>query len=153
MRLSPGAVAIVAAGCGGERTGMAVTAWTSLSADPPAILVCANRSSSVHGLIQRAGAFSLSLLAADHPETVAIFSAQRGLHGSSRFLPGAWSEGPLGQPLLNDALAAFECRLVDAHEHASHAIFIGEVGALRRRRDASAALLYVDGGYATATPL
>jgi flavin reductase (DIM6/NTAB) family NADH-FMN oxidoreductase RutF len=149
MRLVPGAVAIVASAIEGERTGLAATAWNSLCADPPMLVVCINRSASAHPLIQRARAFSVNLLAADQVETVAIFSKQRGLEGAARFAPGRWIDGPKGQPMLEDAVAAFECELVDAHDYGTHTILIGRVGGMRSRSD-SEAMVYLDGCFASA---
>src|SRR5690606_4186305 len=107
MRLVPGAVAIVATASGDERTGLAATAWTSVSADPPMLLVCVNRSASAYPLVMRARAFSVNMLADAHSETVAIFSAQRELEGRERFLDGEWIDGTEGQPILRDAVASF----------------------------------------------
>ena len=149
MRLVPGAVAIVATALGTRRTGLVATAWNSLCADPPMLLACINRRSSAHPIVADARAFSINLLAADHAETVAIFSARRGLDGADRFVPGAWTDGPGGQPLLNDAVAAFECELDDLHDYGTHSILIGRVGAMRSRADAPA-MLYLDGGFASA---
>ncbi len=154
MRLVPGPIAIVAAAvAAGDRTGMAATAWNSLSADPPTLLACVNRSTSVYAMVEQAQAFSVNLLASDHPETVAIFSAKRGLSGAARFLPGLWEDGALGQPRLKSAIASFACRLQQTHEHGSHVVFIGEVAQIARRRDADAALLYLDGAFALARAL
>uniref|UniRef100_UPI0035CC0BEA flavin reductase family protein n=1 Tax=uncultured Sphingomonas sp. TaxID=158754 RepID=UPI0035CC0BEA len=133
----------------GDRTGLAATAWTSLCADPPMLLACINRNASAHALVHRAGAFSVNLLASDHNETVAIFSAQRGLDGAARFLDDAWTEGPQRQPMLCEAIAAFECTLEDTHDHGTHTILIGRVGAMPCRHDAPA-MLYLDGAFATA---
>ena len=149
MRLVPGAVAIIACAAGEERTGLAATAWTALCADPPMLRACINRNASAHALVQRAQAFSVNLLPADHAETVAIFSAQRGLDGSARFLPDAWTTGPMGQPMLNEAVASFECMLADRHDYGTHSILIGKVGDMRSRPDAGA-MLYLDGRFASA---
>lgn len=149
MRNVPGAVAVVATAFGGERNGLAVTAWNSLSADPPLLLACINRRAGAHDLLISAGAFSINLLSPDYVETVAVFAGQRGLSGSQRFEPGAWEDGPLGQPMFSHAIASFECELEDAHEHGTHTILIGKVGAMASRDDVSA-LLYVDGRYTSA---
>lgn len=149
MRAVPGAVAIIAAADGDDRTGMAATAWNSLSADPPMVLVCVNKNASVHDFIHRAGAFSLNVMAVQDQETVAIFSARRGLQGRDRFLEGRWSVGASGQPTLNGAKAAFECALVAAHAYETHSIFIGQVRGARRDEDAET-LLYLDGRFARA---
>lgn len=152
MRGVPGAVAIVATSAEGQRTGLAATAWNSLSADPPMLLACVNRKASAHALVQKAGAFSINLLCKGSDELVAIFSAQRGLEGEARFEPSGWEPGPLDQPMLKSAVASFECRLIAAHDHGSHTILIGEVGEIRQGNP-SDAMLYVDGGFASAMRL
>ncbi|WP_242140528.1 flavin reductase family protein [Sphingomonas sp. TREG-RG-20F-R18-01] len=149
MRLVPGAVAIIATAYEGMRGGLAATAWSSLSADPPTMLACVNRNASAHDLIGRAGAFSINLLDADHIETAAIFSAQRGLSGTDRFLPDQWEAGAGGQPLFRKAVAAFECRLNDMHDTGSHSLLIGQVLEVRARPEGRP-LLYREGTYAYA---
>lgn len=149
MRAVPGAVAIVAAADGDDRTGMAATAWNSLTADPPMVLVCVNKSASVHDLIHRTRAFSLNVMSVDDQETVAIFSARTGLQGRDRFLEGRWSTGPGGQPLLIGSKATFECDLVADHIYGTHSVFIGLVRGSQRHDEADA-LLYLDGRFARA---
>jgi flavin reductase len=149
MRRVPGAVAIIATGIGDDRTGLVATAWNSLCADPPMLLACVNRKASAYPLVQRSRAFSVNLLATSHSETVAIFSAQRGLEGSARFLDGDWLTGPLGQPMLRQAIASFECTLEGAHDYGTHTILIGRVGDMHSDNDAEA-MLYLDGCFASA---
>lgn len=149
MRLVPGAVAIIATSYGAVRGGLAATAWSSLSADPPTMLACVNRTASAHDLIARSRAFSINLLAANHTETVEIFSAQRELSGDNRFLLGEWKTGVLGQPLFEQAVAAFECSLDEMHDTGSHSLLIGKVARIDTRPD-SQPLLYRAGTYAYA---
>lgn len=149
MRRVPGAVAIIAVSVGDNRTGLAATAWTSLTADPPTILACVNREASASALILDARKFSLNLLPSDETETCAIFSAQRHLSGSERFVHEGWSDGPLGQPLLATAIVSFECELIASHDHGTHSILVGRVGAMQGKNKKKA-LLYLDGQYATA---
>ena len=149
MRSVPGPVAIVASADGAERSGLTATAWNSLSADPPMLRACITRKASAHDQIQRAGAFSVNLVAKGSNELVAIFAGQRALSGAERFLAGQWQEGPRGQPMLADAVASFECELAGVHDYGSHSILIGRVGEMRNRCDGQA-LLYVDGSFASA---
>ena len=149
MRSVPGPVAVVASALGADRSGLTATAWNSLSADPPMLLACINRKASAHDLIQRAGAFSVNLLPKGGNELVAIFAGQRGLSGADRFSDGQWRDGPRGQPMLIDAVAAFECELEGVHDYGSHSILVGRVGEMRNRCEGQA-LLYVDGSFASA---
>lgn len=152
MRLVPGAVAIIAAASHSDRKGMAATAWSSVCADPPTLLVCVNRQASAHQLIKVGGLFSINLLPASENETVAIFSAQRGLEGADRFLAGQWEQAPLGQPFLLSAIASFECSLVASHSHGSHDVLIGEVRNMRAGPGAPP-MIYLDGSICTAGPV
>ena len=148
MRYVPGAVAVIATAAAGDRRGLAATAWCSLSADPPTILVCINRGASAHPFVIATRAFSVNVLSPSHTEMVAIFSARRALDGDARFADGRWSTGGLGQPLLRDALVSLECSLIDAHDYGSHTVMIGRVvGVESQGKDG--ALMYVGGGYAT----
>lgn len=152
MRMVPGTVAIIATADGDDRTGMAATAWASLSADPPSLLVCVNQSASANELIVRSGRFSVNVVPVDDAEIVAIFSAQRGLTGRDRFQADRWTDGPFGLPLLEGAVAAYECRVAAHHIHRTHSVFFGEVEAMVRRPDATA-LLHVEGNFARADRL
>ncbi|EIZ77806.1 flavin reductase-like protein [Novosphingobium sp. Rr 2-17] len=152
MRAVPGAVAIIASSDGKEMTGMAATAWNSLCADPPTILVCINLGASVHAVIHCARRFTVNLVPSNAAETVAIFSAQRGLSGRDRFVDGQWSSSAAGQPMLNSAVVSFECDLSADHVHATHSIFIGQVGETRSNLE-SEALLYFNGAYGRSVSL
>ncbi len=149
MRAVPGPVAIVATANGEERGGLTATAWNSLSADPPMLIACINRKASAHDIIRRAGAFSVNLLPGGSHELVATFAGQRGLNGAERFAPDLWQDGPSGQPMLVNAVAAFECQLEGVHDYGSHSILVGRVGEMRNRCEGQA-LLYVDGSFASA---
>lgn len=152
MRAIPGTVAIIASTDETHATGMAATAWSSLSADPPTVLVCVNQSASVHGVIGRAGAFSLNVVPVGHEETVAIFSAQRGLEGRDRFNPDHWTQGAHGMPVLDDAVVSYECNVVARHDHHTHSIFVGEIQSIGRKPD-TAPTVHVDGGFGYVVPV
>ena len=149
MRAVPGAVAIIATSNGDERLGLVATAWTSLSADPPTMLACINRSATAYNDIIYNRAFSINLLDVAQDENVAIFSAKRGLNRGERFLEGCWTTGPDGQPWLKDAAVSFECSLENFYEHGTHTVLIGRVGSVQvdLRREA---MLYADGAIARA---
>lgn len=152
MRMVPGPVAIICSADGSARSGLAATAWNSVCADPPMLLVCVNRSASAHDLITGSGAFSVNLLDAADTEAVAIFSNQRGLSGADRFVEGDWEDGAIGQPLLKRSIASFECLVEAHHQHGTHSVFIGLIHSMRGRTGGHP-LLYMDGGYCRPSPL
>jgi flavin reductase (DIM6/NTAB) family NADH-FMN oxidoreductase RutF len=143
MRLLPGAVSVVTAQDGARRAGITATSVCSLSAEPPTLLVCVNRSSSSWPAFARARRFAINVLAADQGELADCFAGRTGASGDERFTTGLWSQS---EPVLSDALAAFLCDVEDRIERHSHAILIGSVTGVRIGRGSSA-LLYWRGCY------
>lgn len=105
--------------------GMIATAVTSVSAEPPTLLVCVNRNASMFELIQRSGYFCVNVLSADAQGLVDIFS--NAARRAERFVTGEWQQDDLGSPIAADALVAFSCKLVNTVDWHTHAIFLGEV--------------------------
>lgn len=103
--------------------GTTVSSFCSLSLDPPQILVCLDRQATIHDLIGASGIFGVNILA-EHGETISRHFARRI---SDKFADVSYKLGQLGVPLLEDALATLECRVVTRHPGGDHSIFIGEV--------------------------
>jgi len=123
MRHVPGAVAVITTMHGGTRAGLTATAVCSVSAEPPQMLVCVNRSASASPYITAAGRFGVSFLAHDQRAIANAFSGPV----QDRFASASWTHLPSGVPLLDGAAAAFECVVVQAIEAGTHTIFIGSV--------------------------
>ena len=85
MRGLAGGVSVITVGQGRDITGMTVTSVTSLSVDPPTLIVSVNRSSSSWPLLRRYGAFGVNILGADQREIAERFSGTGGLKGADRF--------------------------------------------------------------------
>ena len=146
MRHQAGAVTVIAAGTAGSRSGITATAFSSLSDDPPAILACVNKKSSVYDAIVKAGTFSVNILAADQQHVAEQFSGKTGVKGEDRFLGHTWGSLLTGAPILNGALANLDCQLTDQHAFTTHSIFIGMVRDGRFRAEAQP-LLYFRNDY------
>ena len=123
MRHVPGAVAVITTVNGGARAGLTATAVCSVSAEPPQMLVCVNRSASASPVITAAGRFGISFLAHDQRQIANAFSGPV----LDRFASASWTQLASGIPLLDGAAAAFECVVVQAIEAGTHTIFIGAV--------------------------
>lgn len=136
-------VTVVTARAGEKVHGMTVSAFSSVSADPPLVLVCANRGSTTHGLIEEGGVFAVNILADHQQEISHVFSSSK--YEDSRLDRVGWSEGQTGAPLIDEALASLECTVARAHREGSHTIYIGHVEAVHIR-DASP-LVYYNGRY------
>ncbi len=142
-------VAVIATEQGGARHAMLATAVSSVSMDPPSLLVCINRTASAHEALRGRGAFSLGLMAAPHRSLVAAIaeapSATRFAHGTWRRLAGA-DAAIAGLPWLEEAQATVFCAIDASHDYGTHSVLIARVaGAIGER--GSDPLLYCDGGY------
>lgn len=126
MRQWATGVTLVTAQDGGGPHGMTVSSFTSLSLEPPLILVSLERGSRTHKIVSDVGRFAVVLLHAGQQAIAERFAG--GIPDSrTRFdgLPYRLSAG--GSPILDDALAYLDCRVVDSHVAGTHTIFIGEV--------------------------
>ena len=146
MRQLTGGVSVITAGRGRDISGMTVTSVSSLSVDPPALIVGINRESSSWPLVKRYGFFAVNILTSDQIDIAERFTGKGGLKGADRFAGAGWITRASGVPLLAGALAAIDCEVEDIVERHSHAIVIGRVldVAVSGR---TAALAYWQGRY------
>ena len=142
MRHVAATVYAVTTGRVGERHGILATAVSSLSFDPPSLLVCINRAASLHEPLACAETFCVNVLGLGNRDIAEIFTHQRG---ENRFTIGDWTEAH-GVPVLANAQSSFVCRTAHRHEFGTHTIFIGELIDARHRDDA-APLTYYDRHY------
>ena len=129
MRLVPAAVTIVTARHDGQRNGLTATAVASVSAEPPQLLICINRQASAEPLIAGSARFAVNVLARDHLDLAERFSRSK-LPGDARFEASCWIDLPSGVPALADAIAVFDCRMVQQSVFGTHSLFIGEVAGV-----------------------
>jgi flavin reductase (DIM6/NTAB) family NADH-FMN oxidoreductase RutF len=146
MRHLTGGVSVITAGRGRDISGMTVTSVSSLSVDPPALVISVNRAASSWPLIRRHGAFGVNILTSDQIDIAERFTGKGGLKGSDRFAGAEWTARVSGVPLLVGALAAIDCEVEDVVERHSHAIVIGHVLDVEVSAR-SAALAYWQGQY------
>ena len=146
-RLAAGVTLVTTAGRGG-RAGLTATAVCSLSADPPRLLVCVNRDSAPNRAIASAKRFCVNVLGTRHRALALRFAGATGVQGEERFAKGTWTVGTSGSPVLADALASFDCTLVEAIQSGTHTIFVGAVNAVETHAK-GAPLLYASGAFGT----
>ncbi|MFL6838830.1 MAG: flavin reductase family protein [Bradyrhizobium sp.] len=127
MRHLAGGVSVITAGRGRDVSGMTVTSVSSLSADPPALIVSINRASSSWPLLKRYGFFGVNILTSQQIDVAERFTGKGGLKGADRFAGAEWTTRASGVPLLVGALAAIDCEVDETIERHSHAIVIGRV--------------------------
>jgi flavin reductase (DIM6/NTAB) family NADH-FMN oxidoreductase RutF len=146
MRHLAGAACVITAGIGEDRTGLTATSPTSLSADPPTLLVCVNRDASSLPIIASYRHFAVNVLAADQRHIAENFSGRGGLRGPLRYRGAEWSTLQTSASVLDGALASLDCELDEMIERHSHVILIGRVVA-SQTGGPSPALIYWRGDY------
>lgn len=132
----------ITTGVPGDRHGILATAVSSLSFDPPSLLVCINRSASLHEPLVEAPVFAVNVLGQGNRDIAARFTDARG---EERFHGADWQQH-CDVPVLSNAQSNFVCRKVDTHTFGTHTIFIGELIAASHRADAPP-LTYFDRHY------
>jgi flavin reductase len=113
---------------------------SSVSADPPMLLVCIKRSNLVATAIEQNRHFCVNLLAARHRHLSQVFAGQAQASGGDRFADGDWRTSDCGAPVLSGALATFECQVMKQIDLGSHTVYVGQV--LRCSHQDGAPLLY-----------
>lgn len=146
LRHLAGAVSIITGGEGERRSGLTATSVSSLSAEPPAVIVSVNRNASAWPILTGEGRFSINTLAADQQPIADNFAGRGGLKGAERFGGAEWTTLVTGAPILVGALLSLDCVLEEVVERHSHGILIGRVKAVRTD-PSKQALLYWRGGY------
>ena len=147
MRRLAASVVVVTARDGETRHAMAASAVTSVSMEPPSLLICVNRSASIYPVLEKRGHFCINVLSGSHRELSIACSGK--VKGEARFAIGDWREDPAtGTPFLGDSQASLVCAIDDVHYYGTHGIFIGKVTAVHLHGDVYP-LIYVDGRYAS----
>jgi flavin reductase (DIM6/NTAB) family NADH-FMN oxidoreductase RutF len=140
---------VVVTSVDGARYGVTASAVSSLSMDPPMLLVCLNNKLATTQVIAKTRRFAINILAADHADVALQFARPH----PDKFRGVDVVEGLHGLPLLNDALAQIECETETTIEAATHTIFLGRVLGARAR--SGSPLAYFRGQFGTlklATP-
>lgn len=133
------------------RFGVTVSAMCSVSADPPLLLVCINRKSPSCRAVRANRAFAVSVLGTAQRHLAQTFAGRPTRGRPFDFAGASWHRGRSGAPILDGAVAAFDCRLLQAQEAGTHTIFVGEV--LAASTSPGEPLLYGRRAYRCPAPL
>ena len=148
MRRVASTVAIVSAQRNGERHGTTATSVTSISMEPPSVLVCFNQASRLHDFLHNQDRFCVNVLHTSNIDIAKMFSS--GASADERFASGDWHSDADGMPYLANAQANLFCQKEQEINYGSHTIFIGRVLRVQARDDVSP-LIYRDGRYGAVT--
>ena len=143
MRRVASTVNVITICVDGKPMGITATAMSSLSLDPPSLLVCINRFAAMHRSMEDVTHFCVNVLHREQ-EAIARMFADREQH-ALRFVDG-WAIDCARPPRLLEAQASVVCRRIDHHRFGTHSIFIGVVEDATVREDVDP-LVYLDGAY------
>ncbi|MGE0115278.1 MAG: flavin reductase family protein [Steroidobacteraceae bacterium] len=150
MRFLAAGCSIIASEFAGDRAGLTATAVVSVTAEPPRLIVCINHNVRAYEIIARSAALSINVVAASQDGLARRFAGMvPGVQGAERFNEGIWVKGRSGAPVLADALASFDCRVVEEIPASTHAIFLCEVLAVAITDPTTGPLVFFNGQFAT----
>jgi len=125
---------------------LVVNSFTSVSLDPPLVLVCIDRDTNSYKVMSTATRYAVHVLSADQ-ESVSRRFTRSDLSGSEKLDGVSWLPGLGGVPLLSDYIARFECRVIAGYDGGDHVIYLGEVERMEMADVDQPALGYFRGSY------
>jgi flavin reductase (DIM6/NTAB) family NADH-FMN oxidoreductase RutF len=138
-------VTVVTIKSGEQCHGLTVSAFASVSPDPPLIAVIIDHRHRAYALLEREGAvFAVNIL---RQSQIRLSDRFAWVENEDRFLEGSWTTAVTGAPLLTDALAWLDCTIVGRHTAGTHTIYVGEVQASGVPQPDEAPLVYWNRGY------
>lgn len=138
-------VTIVTVRDGDGARGMTANSFTSVSLEPPLVLVSVDRRARTHLLLEQADRFAISVLTTDHQALSDRYAGRHGdLHGKFDDVPHRLTDD--GLPLIEGSAASFVCRLAGAYAAGDHTLFLGAVEEMETNPEA-APLLFFRGRY------
>ncbi len=126
----------------GRPAGITVNALSSVSLDPPLVIVALDRRRFITPLVHAAGRFAVNILGEHQQALSDCFAGAPVAPGREAFCGAAWTPGTSGLPLLDGAIASLECTVVGTDPVGDHDLFIGRVEALANDDHHPGPLLY-----------
>ena len=121
--------------------GLAVNAFSSISLDPPTVMVCVMRTSSTHDCLFRATHLAINILSTDQLDVVNRFAAK----GVDKFAGLDWEPGPFGSPIVARSAAQMEVEIRERLQASTHTVFICRV--VHATASDRAAMVYSSGQF------
>ncbi|HKG56603.1 MAG TPA: flavin reductase family protein [Candidatus Limnocylindrales bacterium] len=135
-------VTVVTALDGERPQGITVNALSSVSLDPPLVMVALDRGRFITPTVRRAGRYAVNILADDQQALSDCFAGAPVEPGREEFCGAAWHAGTTGLPVIDGAIATLECTVVETFSAGDHDLFIGRVDALDNEEHHPQPLLY-----------
>lgn len=130
----------------GEPHGLTANSFSSVSLEPPLVLFSLARTADCFAAFESANTFAVNVLRADQEKLSGRFATK----DADKWSGVAWRSGYGGCPLLDMAIAAFECRVAARHEGGDHIIYVGEVAGFSHQPEGEP-LVFFRGRYAAVT--
>lgn len=148
MRRFASGVTVVTAHHNGESAGITVSAFTSISLEPPIVMVSINTGSSVAPLILESGHFAVHILATEHEPISERFAQQ--ISWEEKLANAPWKVGKSGAPIIDESTTVLDTVLIQSLVMGTHTVMFGRVVDIRMpERVPEAPLLYYDRNYRT----
>jgi len=145
LRLFPSGVTIVTIQAGEKKHGLTVSAFASVSPDPPLVAVMIDQRHHAYSLLESQGAvFAVNILHQDKEELSNRFA---WVKDEDRFALGDWTTAVTGAPVLADAAAWMDCTIHEKFPAGTHTVYVGEVQASAVPKPEAVPLLYWNRGY------
>ena len=145
LRHFPAGVTLITIKSGEQIHGLTVSAFASISPEPPLVAVVIDHRHRSHALLEREGAvFAVNILGQDQVDLSNRFA---WLKDEDRFAEGEWGTAATGAPILTDALAWLDCRIHAGYPAGRHTIYVGEVVASGVPQPGEPPLVYWNRGY------
>jgi 3-hydroxy-9,10-secoandrosta-1,3,5(10)-triene-9,17-dione monooxygenase reductase component len=135
-------VTVVTTFDGDRPQGITVNALSSVSLEPPLVMIALDRRRFITPTVRAAGRYAVNILAEDQQDLSDCFAGADVTPGRPEFCGARWHAGETGLPLIDGAIAALECTVVEAFSAGDHDLFIGRVDALSSRPDHPQPLLF-----------
>lgn len=123
-----GVTVVTALDAGGGLCGLTANSFTSVSLEPPLVLVCIAHGSRTYASLRERGCFAVHILGREQEALARDFAARGGMRADRC----RWLVNERGFPVLETCLTTLECRLFNEHAGGDHAIVVGEVERLSR---------------------
>jgi 3-hydroxy-9,10-secoandrosta-1,3,5(10)-triene-9,17-dione monooxygenase reductase component len=144
-------VTVITTAAGDELQGMTANAVASLSLDPVMVLICVDKETHTHRVLEQGRVFAVNILG-EHQEDVSRIFAKRAEPELGTLRGQRFRRGVTGAPVLEDCLAFLECRVASFHGGGDHSVVLGEVVDQGIVRDVPP-LLFFRGKYGRLAPL
>jgi flavin reductase (DIM6/NTAB) family NADH-FMN oxidoreductase RutF len=120
-----GVTIVTTAGVDGQPRGFTANSFTSVSLEPPLLMICVGKTAASVDVFRQAAGFAVNILSEAQKETSVLFASKR----PDKFEAARWRPGPYGNPLIEGSAAWFDCARYQVIDAGDHVILMGHVEA------------------------